>query len=407
MQFQRLRFTNPQGHQLAARLDWPLDEKPAGFAIFAHCFTCTKNLKAVVNINSALAREGLAVLRFDFTGLGESEGDFAATNFTTNVADLVAAAEYLRRHFAAPKLLIGHSLGGAAVLQAAAQIPSCVAVATIAAPADPAHVLRLPGSTRAEVATAGETTLALGGQTFKITRQFLEDLEAARMEETIRELRRALLVCHSPIDNIVGIENAGRIFRAARHPKSFLSLDGADHLLSKREDSLYVGTVMAAWARKYLGLVRGEVEESRDLVDNRVTVRTGKVGYHTEIHTRGHHLVADEPIAMGGADSGPTPYDYLTAALGACTAMTLRMYADRKGLPVDAITVRLRHDKIHAAECRECATKEGKIDQIEREIELQGELDASQRERILEIADRCPVHRTLHSEIHVTSRLKE
>jgi uncharacterized OsmC-like protein/alpha/beta superfamily hydrolase len=405
VQFQKIVFTNSKGQQLAARLDLPLDAKPLAYALFAHCFTCTKNLNAIVNINRSLAHQGIAVLRFDFTGLGESEGDFAATNFSTNVEDLVAAAEYLANHFEAPRLLIGHSLGGAAVLQAAAQIASSVAVATIAAPSDPAHLSHLLGGSKEKIALDGEARVTLAGRQFKITRQFLDDLESTRMEQTLANLNRALLIFHSPVDNIVGIDHATRIFQAARHPKSFVSLDGADHLLSRREDSLYVGSVLAAWARKYLGIAQHDGPHPMP-ADKRVVVRTGKVGFRTEIVASGHSLLADEPIAVGGSNTGPNPYDYLVSALGACTSMTLRMVADRKGWPLEAVVVRLQHEKVHAADCSECESKEGKIDQIDREIEVIGPLDADQRQRLLEIADRCPVHRTLHGKIVVKSRLK-
>ena len=406
MQFQKLVFPNAEGQQLAARLDLPVDEKPRAYAVFAHCFTCTKNFKALVNINRALARAGVAVLRFDFTGLGESDGDFAATNFSTNVADLVAAARYLETHFEAPRLLIGHSLGGAAVLQAAASIPSSVAVATIAAPAEPAQVNRFLGSTRDRIVATGEAEVTLAGRQFKITRQFLEDLDRPRMEQTLAQLNRALLIFHSPLDEIVSIHNAARLFEAARHPKSFVSLDDADHLLSRREDSLYVGMVLAAWARKYLGMLEDD-QPPAVIPDNHVLVRTGRTGYQTEIIANGHRFIADEPIAVGGSGTGPNPYDYLVTALGACTSMTLRMYADRKNWPLDEIVVRLKHEKMHAADCHECETREGKIDVIERQIELVGPLDFAQKQRLVEIADRCPVHRMLHGEIVVKTWLKE
>jgi len=252
VQFQKLKFSNPMGQKLAARLDLPPDEKILAYAIFAHCFTCTKNLNAVVNIDRALSSRGIAVLRFDFTGLGESEGEFAETSFSSNISDLVAAAEFLKGNYAAPKLLIGHSLGGAAVLQAAAQIDSCKAVATIAAPADPSALTRYLGNTREQIEKKGEAEFTLAGREFRIKKQFLDDLEQVRMEETIRNLNRALLLFHSPEDDIVHIENAGKIFDTARHPKSFISLDGADHLLSNRDDSLYVGSILAVWAQKYI-----------------------------------------------------------------------------------------------------------------------------------------------------------
>ncbi len=406
MQFQKIVFANSRGERLAARLDLPADEKPMAYAIFAHCFTCTKNFKAVVNINRALARESIAVLRFDFTGLGESEGEFEETNFSTNVADLVAAARFLEDSFEAPKLLIGHSLGGAAVLRAAEQIPSCVAVATIAAPAEVSHFRKALGGTLDVIEQEGFAEVNLAGRTFKITKQFVDDLEQTRMEQSIRSLKRPLLVLHSPVDEVVGIENGFQIFQKADYPKAFVSLDGADHLLSRYEDSLYAASILAAWSRKYLDIPRPEVSEEV-VPDNRVIVRTGKVGFHTEILARGHHLVADEPIPLGGANTGPNPYDYLLAALGACTSITLRMYADRKAWPLDGVVVRLKHEKIHAEDCQDCETKSGKLDRIEREIELIGPLDNEQRTRLFEIADMCPVHRTLQSKIIIKSKLRE
>jgi len=406
MNFLKLSFKNQTGENLAARLDLPVDEKPVAFAIFAHCFTCTKNLNAVVNINRALAREGIATLRFDFTGLGESEGDFSHTSFSSNVSDLIAAADFLKLEFEAPKLLIGHSLGGAAVLQAAKYVPSSIAIATIGAPLNLTHLVRYLEPQQQAVRTKEEAEITLAGKTFKIRRQFLDDLELTHIQETIQSLCKPLLIFHSPADSIVGIENAAEIFQMARHPKSFISLDRADHLLSNREDSLYVGSVLAAWVRKYLEISL-PVSPPRELTDNRVVTRTGRRGYQTEIIANGHRLMADEPIAVGGADTGPNPYDYLLSALGACTGMTLRMYADHKEWPLDSVVVRLKHQKVHARECRECETQNGKLDSIEREIELEGPLDSEQRHRLLEIADRCPVHRTLHSEIIVKTALKE
>lgn len=406
LHFLRLSFFNKAGEKLSARLDLPADEKPLAYAIFAHCFTCTKNFNAVVNINRALAREGIATLRFDFTGLGESEGDFSQTSIATNVSDLVAAADYLKEAFEAPQLLVGHSLGGAAVLHAAGHIPSVRAVATIGAPPEPSHLAGCLEPMRADLQTKGEAEITLAGRTFRIGRRFLDDLEAINMREVVNGLQRPLLILHSDQDHTVGIENGWALFGMARTPKSFVTLEGADHLLSRREDSLYAGSLLAAWARKYLVPASRE-PVPKDPTDNRIVVRTGKTGYQTEIIANGHNLIADEPIALGGADTGPNPYDYLVAALGACTSMTLRMYADRKQWPLEAAVVRLRHRKIHAQECAHCETKEGKIDAIEREIDLQGPLSEEQRLRLLEIADRCPVHRTLHSEILVQTVLKK
>jgi len=406
MQFQKVAFKNDQGQMLSGRLDLPVDEIPAAYAIFAHCFTCTKNLNAVVNINRALSREGFGVLRFDFTGLGESEGEFAETGFSNNVEDLVAAARFLASDFQAPQLLIGHSLGGAAVLQAASRIPSVKAVAVIGAPFDLTDLSAHLRTAEEEIRERGEAEVYLGGRSFTIKQHFFDELRRAKISRVLENLERPLLVLHSEADNIVGIDNAVRLFQAARFPKSFVSLDRADHLLSQKADSLYVGSVLASWAKRYVDLPQREAK-SKDLKDNRIVARIGRRGYQTEILVNGHSLVADEPIAVGGADTGPSPYDFLVAALGACTAMTLRMYADRKDWPLESAVVRLKHRKIHAKDCKECESKDGMMDQIEREIELDGPLDENQRSRFLEIADRCPVHRTLHSPITVKTRLKD
>ena len=407
MQFQKLYFENQDGKRLAARLDMPLDEKPTAFAVFAHCFTCTKNFNAVVNIDRALALHGIAVLRFDFTGLGESEGDFAETSFSTNVGDLVAAAEFLKDAFEAPRLLIGHSLGGAAVIHAAQKIPSVEALSTIAAPAELGGLLRYVEERDLEkLEDGGDTSIKIDGKDFRIKKQFLDDLKQSSMEAAVRALKRPLLIFHSPVDRIVSIDNAAKIFMAARHPKSFISLDRADHLLSNREDSLYVGSVLAAWASKYLKISEIKFAEPQ-LSDTRIITRTGKAGFRTEIIANGHSLIADEPISVGGSNTGPNPYDLLVSALGACTGMTLRMYADHKKLPLDGVTVRLRHEKIHAEDCVECDDPKSKIDFIEREIELEGDLDHEMRHKLLDIADRCPVHRTLESRSRIETRLKE
>jgi uncharacterized OsmC-like protein/alpha/beta superfamily hydrolase len=405
MQFKKLEFKNKDGHSLSARLDLPVDGKPAAFALFAHCFTCSKNIKAIAHISRALTREGLAVLRFDFTGLGESEGDFADTNFSSNVDDLISAAEFLKSDYQAPKILIGHSLGGAAVIQAAGRIPSSKAVVTIAAPADPQHLTHALGSAIQTIKSHGEAEVSLAGRTFKLKKQFIDDLQFINMKETLKNLNKALLVLHSPIDQTVAIENAAQIFQAARHPKSFISLDKADHLLSNPEDSLYAGSVIAAWALKYVCAAQQDEPENKP-AGNQVITRIGKSELVTDILADGHRLVADEPISSGGTNLGPAPYDYLMAGLGACTAMTLRMYADRKDWPLDSVTVRLNHQKIDAADCEACATREGRLDQIERQIELAGALDAQQKDRLLQIANRCPVHRTLKSEIVIKTELK-
>jgi uncharacterized OsmC-like protein/pimeloyl-ACP methyl ester carboxylesterase len=407
MQSQRLTFRGATGEMLSARLDLPIDGEPVACALFAHCFTCSKNLNAAVNISRALNRHRIAVLRFDFTGLGESEGDLAATTFSSNVADLVAAAEFLSREHQPPAILIGHSLGGSAVLQAAARISSVRAVATLGAPYDPADVIHLLRDSEEEIRAKGEAQVELNGRRFRIGKRFLDDLEGTRMREVIHSLPTALLLFHAPLDNVVGIRNAAKIFQAARHPKSFVSLDQADHLLTDEQDSRYVGTVLAAWAKKYVELPAPPTVE--ELVsEGRVVVRTGRTRYRTEILAGDHALVADEPVAVGGADVGPTPYDLLVAALGACTGMTLRMYADRKGWPLEEVVVRLKHSKVHALDKERCASDgNARIDLIDRAIQLAGRLNDAQRTRLLEIADRCPIHRTLTAGLRVETAIED
>ncbi|MGK7312100.1 MAG: bifunctional alpha/beta hydrolase/OsmC family protein [Candidatus Longimicrobiales bacterium M2_2A_002] len=400
-----VRFEGSEGHELEGRLELPVSGEPVACAIFAHCFTCSKDLKAVVHIARGLARQGIAVLRFDFTGLGQSEGEFSDTTFATNVEDLVAAAGFMESEYEAPDILIGHSLGGAAVLQAAHSIPSARAVATIAAPCDPRHVTRLLRDSLDEIEAEGEAEVELAGRRFTIKKKFLDDLEHEAMQGRISELDRALLIFHSPVDNTVGIDNAACIYEAARHPKSFISLDDADHLLTDEADYRYVASVLEPWARKYIDLPPPEPVEELPRGD-RVVTRTGEDGFRTEVMAKRHPLVADEPASVGGTDTGPTPYDLLAAGLGACTGMTLRMYADRKGWPLEEVTVHLKHSKIHAKDCEEdCDEGDEKLDRMERVIELEGDLDDEQRDRLLEIADRCPVHRTFEVGIAVETEL--
>ncbi len=405
----RVTFSSPVGHDLAGRLHRPTGT-PIATALFAHCFTCSKDLRAAVRIAEALAARGMAVLRFDFTGLGHSEGDFADTNLSSNIGDLVAAAFYLRKNLGeGPSIVIGHSLGGAAALAAASRIPETAAVATIGAPADTAHVRHLLRSGTAEIEGGGEAEIVLAGRTFRIKRQFLQDLAGHKLLDRARDLHKPLLICHAPQDRIVGIDNARLIFEAASHPKSFVSLDDADHLLSRTEDAIYVGHLIAAWAERYIGATRASSETDPPEDDDgagETVVTAGPEGFAQDILAGGHYLRADEPESVpGGTDSGPSPYDLLLASLGACTSMTLRMYADRKKWPLEAVTVRLRHKKIHAADCADCETEKGRIDYIEREISMTGPLDSEQKKRLLEIADRCPVHRTLHSEVKVVTEV--
>jgi uncharacterized OsmC-like protein/alpha-beta hydrolase superfamily lysophospholipase len=406
MPAERFDFPNARGQTLAALLDSPAGE-PTAYALFAHCFTCGKDIRAAKRIADGLTARGIAVLRFDFTGLGASEGEFANTTFSSNVADLVAAADHLRRTRRAPAMLIGHSLGGAAVLAAAAEVPEARAVVTIAAPSDPAHVAGLFKDQIAAIREHGEVEVVLAGRSFRIRREFLDDVAEQALTGKVKALRASLLIFHSPTDQIVGIESASRIFLAARHPKSFVSLADADHLLSRRSDSAYVANVIAAWAERYLDApVAAHLEPERDA--GTVVVRETRHGRFQQAITVGRHrLIADEPVSVGGLDSGPAPYDFLLAGLGACTSMTMRLYAERKGLALDRVSVTLRHGKIHAADCANCETREGKIDRIERTIGIDGHLSGPERARLLEIADKCPVHRTLRGEIDIVTNAAE
>jgi uncharacterized OsmC-like protein/esterase/lipase len=401
---ERFQFTGEGGHQLAAALDLP-DGPVHAYALFAHCFTCGKDVLAAKRIATALAAKGIAVLRFDFTGLGSSEGDFANSTFSSNVADLVHAADHLRETRGPPSILIGHSLGGAAILAAAGQIPDAKAVVTVAAPSDPAHVTHFFKDKIEDIRTQGKVEVQLAGRPFEIKREFLDDIAEHSLMAHVAKLHKALLVMHSPTDDTVGIENATNIFLAAKHPKSFVSLSGADHLLSAKRDSAYVADVIAAWVERYVEpAAAAPVAVAVDGPRNVVVRETRASKFQQTVTSGPHQMLADEPVAAGGADTGPGPYDLLLSALGACTSMTMRMYADRKSLPVERITVTLKHNKIHAEDCAECETKEGLIDQIDRVIAIEGALDADQRKRLMEIADKCPVHRTLTSEVRISTR---
>jgi putative redox protein len=399
----RVEFEGSQGHTLSGRLELP-GSRVRAFALFAHCFTCGKDLKAVRQICKALAAHDIAVLRFDFTGIGESEGDFSETNFSSNVADLLAAAAFLKKAYEPPQLLIGHSLGGTAALAVAGSLPHVKAVATIAAPSSALFLSEVLQAQGLDPESAEPQRVQLGHQTFTVGPQLFKDLGEHQLDEAIHELRRPLLLFHSPIDEVVGISHAEHIYRAAKHPKSLVSLDNADHLLLRSGDyGAFIAGILAPWANHYLGETPDEEKVTE--AEGQVIVRGGPRGYAQHIVAGNHELTSDEPEEVGGEDTGPTPYDLLLASLGACTSMTLRMYADRKQWPLQSVQVRLAHDKIHATDCQECETKEGRVDRIRRQVFVEGDLDAAQKQRLLEIADRCPVHRTLTREMYIQSEL--
>ncbi|MGB1040285.1 MAG: bifunctional alpha/beta hydrolase/OsmC family protein [Flavobacteriales bacterium] len=404
MSIQKITFQNSNNHSLSARLELPDNQEPHNFAIFAHCFTCNKNLSAIRNISRALNKKGIAVLRFDFTGLGESEGDFVDTNFSSNIEDLIAASDFLTKEYKAPTILVGHSLGGAAVIFAAKLIESIKAVATIGAPSSPDHVQHLFSADLDSIKKEGVSEVNIGGRPFNISNKFIEDIESKSMKTCIKSLRKPILIIHSPQDETVGIQNAKELYQFAHHPKSFVSIDGADHLMTRKKDSEYVGGVISGWVERYIDVPIKE----KIVTQHQAAVSLGNSGFTCDIKVGNHLLTADEPESVGGNDFGPSPYEYVSSGLGACTAMTLRMYADRKKWELNKVIVHVNHSKEYARDIEEIETEVGnlsKIDIFKREIELFGNLDEKQRNRLMEIADKCPVHKSLHNSSIIKTQL--
>lgn len=401
MPSKKVTFVNANGYELSAKLEFPLLQKPDAYAVFAHAFTGSKSLKATRNISRSLTLNGIAVLRFDFTGLGDSEGEFSDTNFTSNVEDIIAAAQYLTDHYEAPKIMIGHSLGGAASIFAASQIESVVAVATIGTPSEPEHVTHLLESGLEEIEATGKAIVNIGGRSFTIKKHFLEDLKSKDMYEVLRDMKKALLVMHSPQDTVVEIDNAAEIYKAAYHPKSFVTLDKADHMLTNKDDAYYAGNVIASWVIRYI-----DRQKSDELTTHKqVVARLGDIGYTTEIKAGAHGLIADESEKLGGDDFGPSPYEMLNSALAACTVMTLQMYARRKKWPLEEAKVHISYNRSYKEDCEACSQEERTMHHMEVHVELAGDLSEEQRARLLEIAQRCPVHRTLKKGAEFTTQL--
>ncbi|SMG29923.1 putative redox protein [Marivirga sericea] len=405
MKKEKITFEGFMGDKLSAELHFPADDAPHNYVIFAHCFTCNKNLNAVRNIILGMTKKGFAVLSFDFTGLGQSEGDFANTNFSSNVEDLIKASDYLEHNYQPATMLVGHSLGGAAVLMAAAKIASIATIATIGAPSQPDHVLHLIEDKKEDIKEKGEAEVTIGGRPFKIKKQFLDDLQNKDNLKKIEDLRKSILILHSPQDRTVEISNAAAIYERAHHPKSFISLDGADHLLSNKEDSLYAGEVIATWADRYVK----KQDKKKISTDSQTVAFIGnkEQKYTTQIVAEGHHLIADEPEDVGGNNFGTSPYGLLTSALAACTAITLRMYANRKEWDVDEILVHVDQDQLYDKDSKDCESENSKITFFDRSIEIKGSLDEKQRKRLIEIANKCPVHKTLESKIKVETKEKK
>lgn len=401
----KTEFAAAGGEKLAAALELPAlppGGKPRAYALFAHCFSCSKDIKAAREIARALRAEGFAVLRFDFTGLGASEGDFANTNFSSNVDDLVRAADFLRDEFEAPSIIIGHSLGGAAAIVAATRIDEVKGVAVIGAPAEADHVALQIGEQRAEIEEKGVATVKLAGRPFTIKKQFLDDLADQNVLACAERLKKPLLVMHAPLDQTVGIENATKIFIAAKHPKSFVSLDTADHLLSNTQDARYAASVLAAWAGRYIsdGAEKAPAAKAPAspgaLPGGAVARLDGAEGLTVAMSIDGFPFTIDASLEEGGAALGPNPTRTLEGALAACATMTMRMYANRKGWNVSSIEVRVRRAE---------AEDDHAPHVLEKEINLAGDLDEEQRARMLEIADKCPVHRMVTEGVEVRSRI--
>lgn len=403
MKSSKISFPNHNGVTLSGRLDLPLSQEPHNFAIFAHCFTCTKDFSAVRNVSRALASEGFGVLRFDFTGLGDSEGDFSDTNFSSNVEDLVSAAAFLEREYKAPALLVGHSLGGAAAIFAASQLPTVQALATIGAPSNPVHVQKQFGTQLEKIETQGQATVELAGREFTFKKQFLDNLKEQSCIEAAADLDNALLILHSPQDATVSIKNAEEIYHAAHHPKSFVTLDGSEHLLIDKKSASYVGKVIAGWAGRYIDVPLVEsIKSTHDVVAS----LDEEDGFTTLLKLGTHYMKADEPIRVGGNDYGPTPYELVAGGLSACTAMTIQMYAKRKGWSIDNVEVHTSYSKDYAADCEDCEHNDAsKIDTFTREIKLSSNLDEKQLKRVLLIADKCPVHKTLSQSAQIKTKL--
>ncbi len=390
-------------HTLSARLELPADEKVRTYAIFAHCFTCTSNLSVVRHISRTLTMNGIGVLRFDFTGLGKSEGDFADTNFSSNVSDLITVYNYLKDNYEEPHMLIGHSLGGAAVLMAAAQLPDIKAVVTLGAPAEPEHVQHLFKESIEEINRSGEAEVNIGGRPFKIQRQFIEDLQNHDLLSIVKKLRRPYLILHSPQDKIVNIDNASKLYLAAHHPKSFITLDGADHLLSEKDDAIYVAEMISTWATRYLDPMP-EVKPLSTEGEQVVAHLNLHDSFTTRIYTPHHHIVADEPLSFGGNNLGPSPYELLNASVGACTVMTIKLYAERKKWDLKEVFVYLTYAKKHVDELDVETEVMGKIDHISKKIKFVGDLDDQQKQKLLEIAAKCPVHKTLGNTVLIETK---
>lgn len=398
---------NRKGHELHALLELPANQKPIRYAIFAHCFTCSSSLEAVRNISRALTNFGFGVVRFDFTGLGRSDGEFSESHFSSNVSDLLDVHLYIKEMYMAPSLLVGHSLGGAACIVAASKLNDIKAIASIGAPSDIEYVKSHLFSHQLEqVKNLGEIEINIGGRPFKIDKEFVEDFGKTDLLEVTKNLKKPLLIMHSPQDRIVKADHAHNLFVAAYHPKSFVSLDGADHLLTEKKDSVYTGNVIGAWVERYFPEQENEMlsTEGEQLVAH---LDLTKDNFTTQLQTNKHTFIADEPGSVGGDDFGPSPYEYLNASIATCTAMTLKLYAQRKKWDLKEVFVYISHARKHSDELMIDVEKPGYLDQISKRLKFVGDLDDKQKQRLKEIASKCPVHKTVASEVIFDTKIIE
>ncbi len=404
MNNQRLKIENKKRNKLQAYIELTENQKPNHFAIFAHCFTCSSSLSAVRNISRALTNHGFGIVRFDFTGLGRSEGEFADSHISANVDDLIAVSDFIKEHYEAPSLLVGHSLGGAAVLVAASKLDNIKAVATVGAPATISHVKHLFSHGIDDIKNKGRVAVNIGGRPFKIDEEFVSDFDKTDLPAVVKALRKPLLILHSPTDTIVGIKNAEQLYNNAHHPKSFVTLDDADHLLSKTRDSSYAGDIIGAWVKRYFPQQENKMLDTsgEQLVAH---LNLKEDNFTTTIQTAKHNFIADEPDSVGGDDFGPSPYDFISAGLAACTVMTLKIYAERKKWDLQEVYAHITYSKKHSDDLMLDVDKPTRIDHLSKKLTFIGDLDESQRQRLKEIASKCPVHKTLQSEIIIDTEL--
>ncbi|GAB3646970.1 bifunctional alpha/beta hydrolase/OsmC family protein [Echinicola sediminis] len=400
----QLKVRNKKGQALQAHLELPANQKPKHYAIFAHCFTCNSDLTAVRTISRALTTYGFGVVRFDFTGLGGSEGQFSESSFSANVSDLLAVNEFLKENYREAELLVGHSLGGAAVLVAASKLPAVSAITTIAAPASLGHVKHLISKQADNIPEEGEVQVTIGGRPFLINKDFIDDLDQTALSSIVKSLRKPLLIMHAPGDKTVGIENAEELYHQAFHPKSFITLDGADHLLTQRKDSDYVGRMIGAWSQRYFE------EEDNSMLDRKGEQLVAHLDvendeFTTRIQTSKHTFLSDEPTDVGGDGFGPSPYDFLSAALASCTVMTIKLYAERKGWDLKEVYAYITYSKKHSDDLKVDVEQPGNLDFLSKKLKFVGNLDKKQQEKLKEIASKCPVHRTLQTQTVIETEL--